>query len=74
MSLAVRTLVQDWAIPRMNLHFLKSSYYLGNIGSSRVFEKNNFEITCTLKDWVQGNPTKGQGIMSIVVMEWKGHF
>ncbi|KAJ5773542.1 hypothetical protein N7457_008438 [Penicillium paradoxum] len=74
MSLAVRAIVQDWAIPRMNLHHLKSSYYLGNIGSSRVFEKNNFEKVCTLKDWSKGNPKKGQGMMSMAVMEWKGYF
>ncbi|KGO55083.1 Acyl-CoA N-acyltransferase [Penicillium expansum] len=72
MSAAVRTVVQDWAIPRMNLHHLKSSYFVGNTGSSRVLEKNNFEEIGTFKDWAPASPAKGLGPMSIVVMEWKG--
>ncbi|KAJ5130662.1 uncharacterized protein N7515_006701, partial [Penicillium bovifimosum] len=73
MSLAYKTIIGDWAVPRMNLSCLKGSFYVGNKGSARVFEKNNFEEVCTLKDWAQGNSAKGQsGMMSIVVVEWKG--
>jgi L-amino acid N-acyltransferase YncA len=72
MSLVYKTIIRDWAVPRMNLHFLKGSFYAENKGSARVFQKNNFEVICTLKDWARGNPAKGQGMMSIVVVEWKG--
>ncbi|CAG8887671.1 unnamed protein product [Penicillium egyptiacum] len=72
MSVAVRTIIQDWAIPRMNLHLLRGSFYVGNMGSSRVLEKNNFEEICTLEDWAPVSPNKGGGKRSIVVMEWKG--
>ncbi|KAJ5507925.1 hypothetical protein N7527_010068 [Penicillium freii] len=72
MSVAVRTVIQDWAIPRMNLHLLKSSFFVGNTGSARVLEKNNFVEIGTFKDWTPASPNKGRGVMSIVVVEWKG--
>ncbi|CAG8293947.1 unnamed protein product [Penicillium nalgiovense] len=72
MSVAVRTVIRDWAIPRMNLHLLRGSFYAENMGSRRVMEKNNFEDICTLKDWAPVSPNKGGGKKSIVVMEWKG--
>lgn len=72
MSVAVRTVIQDWAIPRMNLHLLRGSFFVGNIGSMKVFEKNNFEEVGTFKDWAPASPNKGRGKMSIVVMKWKG--
>ncbi|OQE04274.1 hypothetical protein PENSOL_c001G03409 [Penicillium solitum] len=72
MSVAVRTVIQDWGIPRMNLHHLKSSFFVGNTGSSRVLEKNNFVEIGTFKDWTPASPNKGRGRMSIVVVEWKG--
>ncbi|KAJ5795726.1 uncharacterized protein N7518_004266 [Penicillium psychrosexuale] len=72
MSVAVRTVIQDWAIPRMNLHLLRGSFFVGNIGSMKVFEKNNFEEVGTFKDWAPTSPNKGRGKMSIVVMKWKG--
>ena len=72
MSVAVRTVIQDWAIPRMNLHLLRGSFFVGNIGSMRVFEKNNFEEVGTFTDWAPASPNKGRGKMSVVVMKWKG--
>ncbi|KAJ5384341.1 hypothetical protein N7517_002252 [Penicillium concentricum] len=72
MSAAVRTVIQDWAIPRMNLHRLKGSFYVGNIGSMRVFEKNNFVEAGIFKDWAPATPHKGRGTMSVAVVEWKG--
>ncbi|QQK40944.1 Acetyltransferase, GNAT family [Penicillium digitatum] len=72
MSLAVRTALRDWAIPRMNLQLLKSSYFVGNQGSRRVLEKNNFAEIGTCKDWAPANPIKGRGPMSMIVVKWKG--
>lgn len=72
MTLAVRTIIRDWAIPRMNLHILKASYLVGNTGSSKVMIKNNFEEVCTLKDWAPESKNRGRPRMSIVVLNWKG--
>ena len=72
MSVVVRTVIQDWAIPRMNLHLLRGSFYAENTGSRRVMEKNNFVEICTKKDWAPVSPNKGGGKKSIVVMDWKG--
>ncbi|KAL5528335.1 hypothetical protein ACEPAF_7471 [Sanghuangporus sanghuang] len=39
----VRTLINDWAVPRMNAHVIYASAFTGNIASVRVFLKNGFE-------------------------------
>lgn len=72
MSRAVQTVIQDWAIPRMNMRHLRGSFWAGNVGSQKVFERNNFEEVAFLKDCVPENPVKKLGKMSVVVMEWKG--
>ena len=72
MSRAVQTVIKDWAVPRMNMHNLRGSFCVGNVGSMRVFERNNFEEVGSLKDWSPESPNKNRGKTSIVVMEWKG--
>ncbi|KAJ5612130.1 hypothetical protein N7510_005324 [Penicillium lagena] len=72
MTLAMRTVLQDWGVPRMNIQIVKSCAFLENKGSLRVFEKNNFEVVCTLKDWVPVSESRGGGTKSIVIVNWKG--
>lgn len=72
MTLAMRTVLQDWGVPRMNIHILKSCAFLENQASLRVFEKNNFEVVCTLKDWVPVSESRGGGTKSLVIVNWKG--
>lgn len=72
MSRAVQTVIRDWAVPRMNTKHFRGSFFAGNIGSQKVFERNNFEEIATFKDWSPERPDKHQGKMSIVIMEWKG--
>ncbi|KAJ5748936.1 uncharacterized protein N7511_010632 [Penicillium nucicola] len=72
MTLAVRTLIRDWTIPRMNMQILKSSYLVGNSGSAKVMLKNDFVELCTLKDWAPASENRGRPVMSIVVLNWEG--
>ncbi|KAF3387189.1 hypothetical protein F1880_000996 [Penicillium rolfsii] len=72
MTLAVRTIIHDWAVPRMNVRKLKCWAFEDNPGSLRVFEKNNFLRGYTLKDWVSVSESRGGGKKSIVLMEWAG--
>ncbi|KAJ5294035.1 hypothetical protein PENANT_c009G11596 [Penicillium antarcticum] len=72
MTLAVRTIIRDWAVPRMNMHILKASYLVGNAGSAKVMIKNNFEEVSTLEDWAPESKARGRPRMSIVVLNWKG--
>lgn len=71
MSLAMKTLIHDWAVPYMNVRNLKCYLFKGNAGSLRVFEKNNFEKERILEDWVPVAECRG-GRKSIVVMRWRG--
>ncbi|OOQ83405.1 hypothetical protein PEBR_34816 [Penicillium brasilianum] len=70
MTLAVRTIIHDWAVPRMNVRQLKSWAFEDNPGSLRVFEKNNFVRGHTLKNWASVSESRGGGKKSIVLMEW----
>jgi RimJ/RimL family protein N-acetyltransferase len=72
MSQTVQTVIKDWAVPRMNMHNLRGCFFVGNVGSQRVFERNNFEEIGSFKDWSPESPNKNRGKTSIVVMEWKG--
>lgn len=72
MTLAMKTLIHDWAVPYMNVRNLKCYVFKGNVGSLRVFEKNNFEEEHTLEDWVPVAESRGGGRKSIVIMKWRG--
>ena len=53
MSSAVGTLLHEWAIPRMLVSNMRVSVLEGNQGSVRVFEKNGFRVTETLRDCIE---------------------
>lgn len=72
MTSAMHTLVYEWGVPHMNVQDLRSSAYLDNKGSLKVFEKNGFEEVCRLKDWALVSESRGGGKRSIVVVKWKG--
>jgi RimJ/RimL family protein N-acetyltransferase len=72
MTLAVRTVIHDWAVPRMNVRRLKIWAFEDNQGSQKVFEKNNFIRGGTFKDWASVSENRGGGKKSIVLMEWAG--
>lgn len=72
MTHVIKTLIHDWAVPRMNVRVLKGSAYVENKGSLRTLENNNFEVECELKDWAIVSESRGGGRRSIVVLKWKG--
>ncbi|KAG6851338.1 hypothetical protein H0H93_005736 [Arthromyces matolae] len=67
MTDAVRTLMQDWAIPRMGVRHVMGSAFEGNRGSLRVFEKNEFLETRFIENHVE---LKGRW-RNLHVVEWK---
>ncbi|KIJ38427.1 hypothetical protein M422DRAFT_104847, partial [Sphaerobolus stellatus SS14] len=48
MSLTIKTLLDQWIIPRMGAKKINATAFNGNIGSVRVFEKNGFVLEKTL--------------------------
>ncbi|KAJ5112620.1 hypothetical protein N7532_000665 [Penicillium argentinense] len=72
MTQAMRMVLQDWGVPRMNIKLLKAGAFVENIGSIKVFEKNNFKVVGTLKDWVSISESRGGGRRSLVLVKWKG--
>lgn len=72
MTCVVRTALQDWGVPRMNIRILKASALVGNAGSLKVLEKNNFETECVLENWVPVSESREGGRKSCVVLKWRG--
>ncbi|KDQ63162.1 hypothetical protein JAAARDRAFT_29166 [Jaapia argillacea MUCL 33604] len=72
MTAAVRTIIQDWAIPRMNVHRIRVSTCKGNIGSVRVFEKNGFRLIETKEDFltITAEGREGGPPISLHSLEW----
>ena len=48
MSVAMRTIMHSWMIPRMRARQIRCEVYKGNLGSVRVFEKNGFKMVDTV--------------------------
>ena len=48
MSVAMRTIMHSWMVPRMRARQIRCEVYKGNLGSVRVFEKNGFVLTDTV--------------------------
>jgi RimJ/RimL family protein N-acetyltransferase len=67
MTDAVDTMLQDWAIPRMNVRHMFVSAFEGNEGSVKVFLKNGFKMKATYKDLLE---VKGK-IRGFHLLEWK---
>jgi len=69
MSAAVGAVIDQWMIPHLNAHKIRTGVYEGNIGSVRVFEKNGLRLVDTVKvEWV--GPACGQ-VEKMHVLEWQ---
>jgi RimJ/RimL family protein N-acetyltransferase len=66
MTDAVETLLWQWAVPRMGVRRVLVSVFGGNHGSTRVFQKNGFVVTNTLKNYAE---VRGK-MRDFVVLEW----
>ena len=72
MTAVIGTLMREWVIPRMGVRHLRPTVFEGNPGSVRVFEKNGFVVTRTVKDAVEVK-SKGEFPASrrtIHILEW----
>jgi len=70
MSSAIRTIVDDWAVPYMNAHHIIATAFVDNIGSQRVFTKNGFKAKGTAET-TKDLSYRGRTIKTIAVFEWK---
>jgi len=70
MTAVVRTIIEQWAIPRMNAHKIKVSALTGNRGSVRVFEKCGFVYTGDIPNVVKIQESKGGGRTGLHMLEW----
>ncbi|KAF7971418.1 hypothetical protein HWV62_21280 [Athelia sp. TMB] len=67
MSAVFSTLLNYWAIPRLNAHILRVYTFTSNRASARVFEKNGFHLVKTIQDWKEV-----KGVMhGLNVFEWR---
>ncbi|KAJ7203952.1 GNAT domain-containing protein [Mycena haematopus] len=67
MTVALATVLEKWAVPRMRIHHLHVSVFTGNNGSVRVFEKNGFVLVETLQNCIE---IRGE-TRSLHVLDWK---
>lgn len=44
MTSAIRVMMDEWAIPRMNAQHIVATAFIDNIGSQRTFTKNGFRL------------------------------
>lgn len=66
MSDALKTIMYDWAIPRMNARRIIASALRGNKGSVKVFQKNGFRVTA-----LRENHTEARGKMwDLHILGW----
>ena len=78
MTLALNTLIKDWAVPNMNVRAIDSSAFEGNYGSVKVFLKNGFSYMKDVgndeglvKNCVELPESKGGGVIGIHFLEWR---
>lgn len=64
MSGVVKTIIDDWMVPRMNCHSIAAAVFYENEASLAVFRKNGFSVVGEQKDIVtlpieRGGESKG---------------
>jgi len=69
MTIALRTVIEEWAFPRMNARVIKASAMTENEGSLKVLKKNGFQLETTV-DWQLHPASKGGGRQSVNVLRW----
>lgn len=68
MTLALRTLIEQWIKPRMGAREICANVWKGNQGSVRVFEKNGFVLEKTLENHTVRQESKGGGLISVHIL------
>ena len=70
MTWALRTLLQKFAIPDLNVHHITGIYFGHNIASKRVFEKNGFIYRETVPNGATLPESKGGRKVDLGVLTW----
>lgn len=70
MSAVIKT-IMDWAIPNLGVGNIIAIALPTNTASIRVFEKNGFTHYNTIMDYKPLSESRGGGMYSIYVVEWK---
>ena len=69
MSAAVGAIINQWMIPHLNAHKIRTEAIEGNIGSVRVFEKNGMKLLGMVKvEWVCEGRERVEGVH---MLEWE---
>jgi len=53
MTDVIQTVLHNWAIPRMGVRKITAEAFVGNEGSVKVFQKNDFHLTRTLQNYAE---------------------
>ena len=69
MSAAVGTVINQWMIPHLNAHRIRTAALEGNIASVRVFEKNGMTLLGTVR--VERVGAGGGKIEGVHLLEWE---
>ncbi|KAK7020357.1 N-acetyltransferase domain-containing protein [Favolaschia claudopus] len=67
MTVVLRTLLDEWAIPRMRMHHIHVSVFTGNEGSVRMLEKCGFVRMGTMEECIE---VRGER-RSLHVLDWE---
>ncbi|KAG8860401.1 hypothetical protein FRB91_003435 [Serendipita sp. 411] len=70
MSTALRTIIDKWAIPRMNCQRITATAFVGNVASVGVFKKVRFEHVRDVSDAMNLPSGRGGHLMSVHLLEW----
>jgi len=73
MTAALRTIINDWAIPHLNAHRIVARAFLDNIGSQRVFLKNGFVCTGSMNavQVAERMRSRGRNDSTLCGFEWR---
>lgn len=69
MTAVVRTLLHEWAVPRMGVHQIRVETFSNNIRSRRVFEKTGFVYEKTVP--VHKVLSSGGVVEGMDILWWK---
>jgi hypothetical protein len=72
MSLAFKTLISEWMIPRVNCHHITGTTFIGNRASGKVLLNNEFvQLEKDVPDWAPIPEERGGGKMGLHVFRWR---
>jgi len=69
MSLALRTLMSEWMVPRVNCHNITGTALIGNRASSKVLLNNGFVQMEDIPEWAPIPEGRG-GKMGLHIFRW----